>query len=79
MSGTIVSSASAKLVAKSSSRNRVRLCWCGWKTQNSRFGLISLAQRFEGRADLGRMVAVIVDDDRAVELADLASSADRRR
>ena len=44
MSGTIVSSADPKLVAKSSSRNRVRLCWCGWKTQNSRPGLIPLAQ-----------------------------------
>ncbi len=38
MPGTIVSSAAAKLVAKSFSRNRVRLCWCGWKTQNRRFG-----------------------------------------
>jgi hypothetical protein len=38
MSGTIVSVAAPKLVAKSSSRNRVRLCWCGWKTHNSRRG-----------------------------------------
>ena len=28
----------AKLAAKSSSRNRVRVCWCGCNTQNSRLG-----------------------------------------